>query len=123
MVNVVNGQVVSGYGEGKKLGFPTANLQLVTESFRPSQGVYACWVSVADNKKRPGILVSGVYWEEVNVPRIEVYVLDFSGDLYGKNVSVEIVQKIREVVRLLKVDELKNLIKNDIVSARAILKQ
>jgi len=122
MVNVVRGQVVSGYGEGRKIGFPTANLQLGTDSFRPPKGVYAVWVSGVDDQKKSGILVSGVHWESLQRPRVEVYVLDFVGDLYGKFLSVEIVQKIREVVDLPKIEELVDIIKNDITLAKTILK-
>jgi riboflavin kinase / FMN adenylyltransferase len=115
------GTVVSGKGEGRKIGYPTANLK-VTDGSRPPVGVYACWVQLENNKKVPGILISGVFLESTGDLGEEVYLLDFSDDLYDQKLSLEIVGKIREVVKVFNTTDLVKLIEHDIELTRRILK-
>ena len=119
---IIKGVVIYGEGDGTKLGFPTANLKLTTDSERALTGIYAVWVSIKNQPARAGILVSGVYQEDTDLPRQEVYVLNFDGDLYGKELVVEVVQKIRDVVRTADTKQLKKMIANDINKTREILK-
>ena len=119
---VVNGQVVAGRSEGRLLGYPTANLKLAPGSNRPPEGVYACWVKgLSQAAPQAGILISGIYQEHDMTPRIEVYVLDFSGDLYGVHLEMEVVAKLREVVRGVALAQLRQLIEQDIAATRKIL--
>jgi len=121
LAQTIKGTVIPGYGEGRKLGFPTANLRLDAASPRPAVGVYICWVAYKSQAKVPGILVSGVHWETQQVPRVEVYLLDFSGDLYGLELEVAVGQKMRDVVTGLSPAELKKLIARDIATTRQLM--
>ena len=110
----ISGKVVHGAARGRQLGFPTANIHMRHE--RPAlTGVYAVKLdglnSVANLGVRPTI---------AGVPKLllEVHVLDFNGDLYGKHMHVEFMQKIREEMKFDSLDALKAQIAADIVVAR-----
>ncbi|MBC7756230.1 MAG: bifunctional riboflavin kinase/FAD synthetase [Bdellovibrio sp.] len=110
----VNGKVVHGAKRGRALGFPTANIHMRHE--RPAlTGVYAVKLdglnSVANLGVRPTI---------AGVPKLllEVHILDFNGDLYGRHVHVEFLHKIREEMKFDSLDALKAQIAADIVTAR-----
>jgi riboflavin kinase / FMN adenylyltransferase len=110
----ISGKVVHGAKRGRELGFPTANVHIKHE--RPAlTGVYAVKLqglnAVANLGVRPTI--SGV-------PKLllEVHVLDFNGDLYGKHVHVEFLHKIREEQKFESLEALKAQIAADIIVAR-----
>ena len=110
----VSGKVVHGAKRGRELGFPTANIHMRHE--RPAlTGVYAVKLdglnSVANLGVRPTI---------AGVPKLllEVHILDFNGDLYGRHVHVEFLHKIREEMKFDSLDALKAQIAQDIIVAR-----
>jgi riboflavin kinase/FMN adenylyltransferase len=114
----VSGKVVHGAKRGRELGFPTANIHMRHQ--RPAlTGVYAVKLdglnSVANLGVRPTIK-QGI----AGIPKLllEVHVLDFNGDLYGKHVHVEFLHKIREEMKFESLDGLKTQIAADIVVAR-----
>ena len=117
----VSGKVVHGAKRGRELGFPTANIHMRHE--RPAlTGVYAVKLdglnSVANLGVRP-TFKHGV----AGVPKLllEVHILDFNGDLYGRHVHVEFLHKIREEMKFDSLDALKAQIAADIVTARDFL--
>ena len=114
----VRGVVVQGEGEGRLTGYPTANLKLEPASFRPNPGVYLAWVEGAAAERRLALLVSGVAWEQPGTPRIEVHVLDFTADLYGANLTVELGRRLRDTERFSSQAELIRRIEADIALAR-----
>ena len=95
------GTVVGGYKVGRKMGFPTANIHVKEgEKMLPADGVYAVFVRIdADGEsKHVGMLNIG-HRPTVNngsERSIEVHILDFEGDLYGKSLCVEFVERLRE---------------------------
>ena len=114
----VSGKVVHGAKRGRELGFPTANIHMRHE--RPAlTGVYAVRLdglnSVANLGVRPTIK-GGI----VGVPKLllEVHILDFDGDLYGRHVHVEFMHKIREEMKFDSLEALKAQIAQDIIVAR-----
>ncbi|HEX5110089.1 MAG TPA: bifunctional riboflavin kinase/FAD synthetase [Vicinamibacterales bacterium] len=108
----IDGTVVEGRGRGRELGFPTANLQ-TTNELLPPNGVYATTV-VIDGIFRAGLTNIGVRptFGETETA-IETYVLDYSGDLYGKPVRLAFVQRLRDERRFPDVDALKAQIEAD----------
>lgn len=114
------GTVVRGAGEGRKFGYPTANLAVPGKAQRPPAGVYACWVWRA-GQKHPGALVSGVAWEGEGVPRVEVYLIGVSADLYGETLEVEALEKIRDIEQINEPGALKARIEKDIAAIRVLL--
>ena len=111
----MSGKVVHGAKRGRELGYPTANVHMRHE--RPAlSGVYAVKLdglpSVANLGVRPTI---------VGVPKLllEVHVLDFSADLYGRHVQVEFLHKIRDEMKFDSLDALKTQITKDVAVARS----
>lgn len=101
----ISGKVVGGKGKGKRLGFPTANILLEKEI---ESGIYAGSVMANNKKFKAGIFVSP------DKKLLEVHLIGFSGDLYDKEIEVEIGKKIREVMKFESDGELKRQIKKDI---------
>ena len=117
----VRGEVVHGMDRGGKLlGFPTANIKLEDELF-PKKGVYAIRVEV-DGKVLPGVANIGknpTFGNEAL--SVEAHILDFSKDIYGKDIRVHFIQRIRSEKKFNGLDELKERIGIDIGLAREIL--
>ncbi len=110
----ISGKVIHGAKRGRQLGFPTANIHMRHE--RPAlTGVYAVKLdglpSVANLGVRPTI---------AGVPKLslEVHVLDFDNDLYGRHVHVEFLHKIRDEMKFDGLDALKAQIAQDVIVAR-----
>ncbi len=113
----LSGAVVTGAGRGRKLGFPTANVQY-TQELVPLPGVYVVEAEV-DGVRRRGVANVGfnpTFGE--NSLGVEVYVLDFDGDLYGKSMSVSFRDRIRDERKFKSPDELARQIAKDVQYAR-----
>ncbi|BCS90008.1 bifunctional riboflavin kinase/FAD synthetase [Pseudodesulfovibrio sediminis] len=119
----IKGEVVHGMNRGGKLlGFPTANLKLVDELF-PKPGVYAIWVEV-EGEPYMGVANIGKNPTFGNdALSVEAHLLDFSGDLYGTDIRVHFVQRIRDEKKFNGIDELKERIRTDVELGRQILSQ
>ncbi|WP_421902987.1 bifunctional riboflavin kinase/FAD synthetase [Maridesulfovibrio sp.] len=117
----VRGEVVHGMNRGGRLlGFPTANIKLEDELF-PKKGVYAIRVEI-EGKVLPGVANIGknpTFGNEAL--SVEAHILDFSGDIYGKDIRVHFIQRIRSEKKFNGLDELKERIGIDIGLAREIL--
>lgn len=111
----IKGSIVSGYKVGRKLGFPTANIQ-VDEPFKiiPGIGVYAVWVYL-DDKRYKGMLYIGDRPTLNNGSNItlEVNILDFSGDIYNKGLTVAFIHHVRGDIKFNSLDELIVQLKHD----------
>ena len=116
------GMVVHGLKNGRKLGYPTANLSREAEGMLPKDGVYAGWLYAGDEKFMAALSV-GTNESVTAVPRVlEAHVLDRDDlDLYDQVVKVEYVDLIRPNLKFSGIDELVTQIGLDVESARAIL--
>lgn len=117
----VSGEVVHGMKRGGKLlGFPTANLKLVDELF-PKPGVYAVWVEV-DGQAHEGVANIGKNPTFGNdALSVEAHILDYDKDIYGRDIRVHFVQRIRDERKFNGIDELKERIRRDVGIGRQIL--
>ncbi len=115
------GRVVVGKKRGRTIGFPTANLRPRVAPLLPD-GVYAVNVVEAD-ARRPGVANLGTNptFGDVLGRSLEVHLLDFDGDLYGRQLRVEFVERIRSEKRFSSVDALVEQIRRDAARAREIL--
>ncbi len=113
----IKGRVIEGFKQGRLLGYPTANLHLSANVKRPKPGVYTCLVGRVDGSKYPAILISGVHQEVNGLPRLEVYLLNWQGNLYGEILDVTEINWLREVVWLSDPKQLKKIIQSDIIAA------
>lgn len=115
------GRVVSGAGRGVALGFPTANLDVDPEQAVPADGVYAGWAYINGR----------AYQSMTNIGRnptftdskrtVEAYILDYKDDLYGQELRLDIVARLREEKQFDSAVELKKQIAEDIARGRSIL--
>lgn len=116
----VDGEIVHGRKVGRELGFPTANIAL-DPSCRLRHGIYAVRITV-DGVTRDAVASFGTRPVFDNgPPLLEVYVLDFSGDLYGRIAEVAFVGFIREEANFPSVEALVARIHEDVAEARKIL--
>lgn len=116
----VSGRVMPGQRLGRALGVPTANVALPPTN-RLAHGVYAVR-AVIDGESHPGVASFGVRPTVDNgPPLLEVHLLDFEGDLYGQEMLVEFVERIREERRFELLDLLVAEMHRDKERARAIL--
>jgi len=119
----LTGPVIRGDGRGKKINIPTANLDIPAEKVIPANGVYACW-AWASGKKYLSVTNLGIrptFTTEENAPHVETHLLDFDRDLYGQEVKLEFVERLREERKFPSVDALVGQIHRDIARASRIL--
>lgn len=131
---ILTGSVVKGQQLGRTIGFPTANLQLPPEKFLPRQGVYAVRVFIEEAGELlsrgavpllsggAGVMnigsrptVNGMY------PSVEVHLLDWSEDLYGKTLTVQLQKFLRPEQKFASLEALKAQIQVDCAIARSVL--
>ena len=113
------GKVVPGERLGHKLGFPTANLD-TTGLVLPPNGVYAAHAQL---ERRTFKAVVNIGFRPTiqppeSRPRVEAHVLEFNGDLYGREIELELMEKLRDEKRFASLDELRAQIGRDITEAR-----
>ena len=122
---ILSGEVVHGDKMGKKLGFPTANIQISDKhKLIPSDGIYAVWVHI-DNTQYEGMLYIGhrPSIDSKRSLRIEVNIFDFDKDIYGKKISILLVEFLRSDQQLDTLDKLSKIISEDKIHAKAVLAQ
>ena len=117
----IEGRVAVGDRRGRTIGFPTANLWL-GEYVRPRFGVYAVCVDIA-GRGHAGVANLGLRptFGGDREPRLEVHLLDFSGDIYGRQICVDLVEFLRPEQKFDGIDALKAQIARDAAQARAVL--
>jgi riboflavin kinase/FMN adenylyltransferase len=117
----ISGRVVQGDRLGRTLGFPTANLKLGRQ-VSPVTGVFAAKVKGAGNGSLDGVVNIGTRPTVGGKDsRLEVHLLDFSNDLYGCHLHVDLLHKLREEARFRSLEILKQHIQRDVDMARDFL--
>ncbi|MBQ9565000.1 MAG: riboflavin biosynthesis protein RibF [Synergistaceae bacterium] len=117
-------RVVSGDRRGRTMGFPTANLDLSERRVLPASGVYATALPI-DGRWYAGALSLGnnPTFGDVNELRAEVFVLDFSGDLYGAELPVFFLDRLRPMTRFADAQSLAAQIERDAAQCREVFRQ
>ncbi len=117
----IRGKVLAGRNRGGRLlGFPTANINIVDE-LCPKTGVYAVTVECSDGHYKGVANIGYSPTFDDHVFTIEVHLLDFNNDLYGQDIRVNFIKRIRDEKKFSNIDELAQQIQNDIISGRKIL--
>ncbi len=117
----MSGRIIKGFGRGRKIGFPTANLQYAEDRIIPREGVYvtktfcdgAYYISVTNIGKNPT-------FEGVEKISIETHILDFSRDIYGEEIRIHFTEFMRGEVRFHSINELIEQIRKDTQLARGL---
>ena len=115
----LTGIVVKNRRIGTSLGFPTANIQLPAQKALPATGIYVtstlhegrCYESVTNVGTNPTV--------NRNALSVETYLMDYEGDLYGKELTVRFHKRLRDEIRFASKEELIAQIKRDVLDARA----
>ncbi len=117
----LTGTVVKGAGRGTTIGFPTANLKIEPCHAMPADGVYATWAHV-NGDTYPAMTNIGTCPTFGELPRtVEVFILDFSKNIYGKELRVDFLKRVREEKKFKSVEELKHQMSQDIIKGKAFL--
>jgi riboflavin kinase / FMN adenylyltransferase len=117
---MLRGEVVVGDRRGRSIGFPTANVLPHTDAVIPARGVYAGFLRFGEKEYAACTNVGVAPTFGRAESRVEAYLLDFEGDLYGRVVDVSFLKRIREERRFSGVDELIGQIRRDVEEARII---
>lgn len=120
----LRGVVVEGDRRGRQLGFPTANLSADAEGLVPADGVYAGWLARASDRDRLAAAISigtNPTFDGV-ARRVEAYVIGRTDlDLYGDEIVLEFVERLRPTLRFDSVDDLVATMTDDVAKARVVL--
>ena len=118
----IEGEVARGFARGRELGMPTANVPL-GDYVRPRLGVYATRVDLGDGVLLPAVTSIGVNPTvgELPTPLLEAHLLDFSGDLYGRRIEVELIAFLRDEAKFSDLETMKAQMRQDALDARRAL--
>jgi len=114
------GHVVTGFGRGVGLGFPTANIEPEKELL-PPPGIYAAFVEVEQKRYMAALNIGEKPTFADYTFTFEAHLLNFEGDLRGKRLNTEFVEKLRDIVKFDSPEALKKQIAADVEKVRAIL--
>jgi riboflavin kinase/FMN adenylyltransferase len=118
----LQGRVVTGAGRGLKLGFPTANLEIEPEQALPPDGVYISQAHI-DQKSYPSVTNIGKRPTFGNNGRlVEVYLLDYESELYGRELEIDLLKRLRGEKKFENAEELRKQIIQDVKQGRVLLK-
>lgn len=118
----LSGRVVHGEERGRLLGYPTANIFPDEDLLLPKRGVYAVWSNI-DGKRVMGMMNIGMKptFHDMYSLVVEVHYFDFDGDLYERQMTVHIVERLRDERKFNGIDELLLQLKKDKLKAETIL--
>ena len=110
----INGKVIHGDKRGREMGYPTANMRM-KEYLHPAHGVYAARVTLPGGEVKPAAAHFGVRpMFDGYEPLLEAYIFAYSGDLYDRTITVDLIDFIRPEVKFATVDHLKDQMADDI---------
>lgn len=119
----LRGPVVPGDGRGRQIGVPTANVAAAPGIALPRRGVYAAWCGRSADEAIAGVVNVGVRPTfGGGIEMVEAHLLGFEGDLYGSDLRVRFVDRIRDEQRFDSVDDLVAQIARDVERARTLLR-
>lgn len=119
----LHGPVIHGDGRGKRIQVPTANIDYSHEKIIPANGIYACWAYLQGERYRAAtnIGINPTFTPDKQVPNVEVYLLDFEREIYGQDVRLEFVARLRDELKFDSVDVLVEQIWRDVQQTKRIL--
>ena len=119
----LQGTVVHGDARGRGIGFPTANLRIPERMALPADGVYAAFARFAGDTHRAVVNIGVRPTFGVSARTVEVHVLDFDADIYGEEVRLEFVERIRAEQKFPSLNALTAQIGSDAAMARTLLEE
>jgi len=117
----LQGKVVAGAGRGVGLGFPTANLDISSERAMPPDGVYAGWAHINGKAYQSMANIGQCPTFGGGERTVEAYIVDYQGDLYGQELKLDIIDRLRDEKKFDTVEALKEQMTKDVRRGKAIL--
>lgn len=118
----LEGTIIGGDQRGRELGFPTANILPPEHRILPMDGIYGCWADVGGERHKAAVNIGVRPTFGSDLHRlIEAYLLDFSGDLYGKRMTLSFVHRVRGEERFASAEALVERMTKDVAEVRATL--
>lgn len=117
----LQGTVVHGDRRGRELGFPTANLEIPPLMLLPGDGIFATWVTVGGVRHAGATSIGVRPTFGLSRRLVEIYIMDFSADLYGQELRVEFVDKVRDQAAFPSAAALVEQMNVDVATARRVL--
>ena len=117
----LDGRIGRGAGRGRELGFPTANLETAPDRAMPADGIYAAWALVGGRRHMAATSIGTRPTFEETDRTVEAFLLDFDGDLYGHDLRLEFVRRLRDEIGYDSVDALREQIAKDVDETRTTL--
>jgi len=117
----LEGEVVPGDARGRELGVPTINLRQAADAVLPAAGIYAALAGGAElGTDVPAAVSIGVRptFADDGDLRVEAHLIGFEGDLYGRNVRLEFIERLRDELRFESAEELVEQMKKDVEQTR-----
>ncbi|MBI4282784.1 MAG: bifunctional riboflavin kinase/FAD synthetase [Chloroflexi bacterium] len=118
----LHGRVLAGDSRGRTLGFPTANLGIPKDLMIPGDGIYATWACVGNQRHMAATNIGVKPTFGTKERTIEAFLLDFSGDLYDSEMTLEFAQRLRDELRFETPEALMAQIRRDVEYTRKVLK-
>ncbi len=119
----LHGPVIRGDGRGRAINVPTANIAYSPNKMIPAKGIYACWAYLKNKKYRAAtnIGTNPTFTPDKQTPNVEAHLLDLHQDLYGEDVRLEFVARLRDELRFDAVEQLLEQIWKDVELTRQLL--
>lgn len=119
----VTGVVEHGDKRGRALGYPTINLEIPRSRLLPRDGIYAVWAMLGERRVMAASSLGVRPTFGGGTRRLEAFLLDFEGDLYGDRIRVEFVKRLRDELRFESAEALSAQIAMDVEETRRVLRQ
>ncbi len=117
----LEGRVVGGDKRGRKLGFPTANLEIAPGQALPAGGVYACRAYINGQIYSAMTNIGSHPTFGGSQKLIETYLIDYKGDLYGRKLALDFIERLRDEKKFDTAEQLEEQMAKDVRQGRAIL--
>jgi riboflavin kinase / FMN adenylyltransferase len=119
----LHGPVIHGDGRGRTLNVPTANISYSHNKMIPAKGIYACWAYLNNKKYRAAINIgtNPTFTPDKQSPNVEAHLLDFRREIYGEDLKLEFVARLRDELRFDSIDVLVEQIWKDVAITREVL--
>jgi len=119
----LHGPVIHGDGRGRTIDVPTANIAYSPAKMIPARGIYACWAYLNDQKYRAAlnIGINPTFTPDKRTSNVEAHLLDIRRDLYGEDIRLEFVARLRDELKFDSVDVLVEQIWKDVELTRKLL--
>lgn len=119
----LRGPVVHGDGRGRRIDVPTANIDSPRGKVIPANGIYACWARLGEARYRAAtnVGIRPMFTPHLEQSLVEAYLLDFDGDIYGQELELEFIARLRDEMKFPSVEALVEQIWRDVEQTRKIL--